>query len=183
VQEYLQQHRVEDAVNAPSNEAGSEAWQTYVSRYQLNKLTHQALQFAREEAQTFQHPYIGPEHLLLGVLRVSEGTAAQVLNALGVQLESARNGVRLVVGHGECEADQALDLTIPTKKMITDAQQEARHRNYPSIGTEHLLLSLVRTGEGVIPQVLESMGVSVEMVRARVLHYPGPLGPPPLRRS
>jgi ATP-dependent Clp protease ATP-binding subunit ClpC len=135
----------------------------------FTKRAKQVLQIATEEARTFNHPYIGTEHILLGLIREGEGVAARVLDDLGVKLSQARHAVEFIVGAGEGPARQDQELTARAKKVITFAVEEAKRLNHHYIGTEHLLLGLVRNGEGVATGVLDILGVSLEQVRTQVL--------------
>ena len=135
----------------------------------FTKRAKQVLQLATEEARAFNHPYIGTEHLLLGLIREGEGVAARVLDDLGVKLAQARHAVEFIVGVGEGPSRQDQDLTARAKKVIEYAVDEAKRLNHHYIGTEHLLLGLVRNGEGVATGVLDIMGVSLEQVRTQVM--------------
>lgn len=135
----------------------------------FTKRTKQVLQYATEEARAFNHPYIGTEHILLGLIREDGGVAAQVLNDLGVKLSQARHAVEFIVGVGEGPARQDQDLTARAKKVIEYAVDEAKRLNHHYIGTEHLLLGLVRNGEGVATGVLDILSVSLEQVRTQVM--------------
>jgi ATP-dependent Clp protease ATP-binding subunit ClpC len=135
----------------------------------FTKRAKQVLQLATEEARSFNHPYIGTEHILLGLIREGEGVAARVLDDLGVKLSQARHAVEFIVGIGEGPARQDQDLTARAKKVIEFAVDEAKRLNHHYIGTEHLLLGLVRNGEGVATGVLDIMGVSLEQVRTQVM--------------
>src|SRR5438132_13153663 len=123
------------------------------------------MQLAQEEAQRLQHNYIGTEHLLLGLLREGEGVAGQVLTHLGVELEHARRAVEGIVGRRDRIAGGEIGLTPRAKKVIELAVAEARRLNHLYIGTEHLLLGLLREGEGIGAGVLESLGVNLEKAR------------------
>jgi ATP-dependent Clp protease ATP-binding subunit ClpC len=129
----------------------------------------QVLQLATDEAHTFNHPYVGTEHILLGLIRENEGIAARVLDDLGVKLTQARNAVEFIVGIGEVAYPGEQELTARAKKVIEYAIEEAKRLNHHYIGTEHLLLGLVRNGEGVATGVLDIMGVSLEQVRNQVM--------------
>jgi ATP-dependent Clp protease ATP-binding subunit ClpC len=135
----------------------------------FTKRAKQVLQLATEEARAFNHPYIGTEHILLGLIREGEGVAARVLDDLGVKLSQARHAVEFIVGFGEGPSRQDQDLTARAKKVIEYAVDEAKRLNHHYIGTEHLLLGLVRNGEGVATGVLDIMGVSLEQVRTQVM--------------
>src|SRR6202163_3372471 len=135
----------------------------------FDKFTEHArkvLQFAQEEAQRFHHKYIGTEHLLLGVVREGEGVAAKVLGNLGVELNKVRSAVEFIIGRGDRTVAGDIGLTPRAKKVIELSVDEARRLNHHYIGTEHLLLGLVREGEGIAAGVLESLGVNLERVRA-----------------
>ncbi|MFP4436208.1 MAG: ATP-dependent Clp protease ATP-binding subunit [Chloroflexaceae bacterium] len=135
----------------------------------FTKRAKQVLQLATEEARAFNHPYVGTEHILLGLIRESEGIAARVLDDLGVKLPQARSAVEFIVGVGESPYRGDQDLTARAKKVIEFAVEEAKRLNHHYIGTEHLLLGLVRNGEGVATGVLDIMGVSLEQVRNQVM--------------
>jgi ATP-dependent Clp protease ATP-binding subunit ClpA len=138
----------------------------------FDKFTERArkvLSLAQEEAQRFQHNYIGTEHLLLGLVREGEGVAAKVLTNLGVQLSTVRNAVEFIIGRGDRIVLGEIGLTPRAKKVIELAVDEARRLNHHYIGTEHLLLGLVREGEGIAAGVLESLGVNLEKVRGQTI--------------
>ncbi len=135
----------------------------------FTKRAKQVLQLATEEARSFNHPYIGTEHILLGLIRESEGIAARVLDDLGVKLAQARSAVEFIVGVGEGGQAGDQELTARAQKVIKYAIEEANRLNHHYIGTEHLLLGLVRNGEGVATGVLDIMGVSLEQVRNQVM--------------
>ena len=134
----------------------------------FDKFTERArkvLSLAQEEAQRFNHHYIGTEHLLLGLVREGDGVAARVLTNMGVQLPKVRSAVEFIIGRGEGAVIGEIGLTPRAKKVIELAVDEARRLNHNYIGTEHLLLGLVREGEGIAAGVLESLGVNLEKVR------------------
>ncbi|MBM2827008.1 MAG: ATP-dependent Clp protease ATP-binding subunit, partial [Dehalococcoidia bacterium] len=135
----------------------------------FDKFTERArrvLSLAQEEAQRFNHNYIGTEHLLLGLVREGDGLAARVLANLGIELNKVRSAVEFIIGKGDRPATGEVGLTPRAKKVIELAVDEARRLNHHYIGTEHLLLGLVREGEGIAAGVLESLGVNLEKVRA-----------------
>jgi ATP-dependent Clp protease ATP-binding subunit ClpC len=137
----------------------------------FDKFTERArrvLALAQEEAQRFNHNYIGTEHLLLGLVRESDGVAAKVLSNLNVELNKVRSAVEFIIGRGDHIVLGDIGLTPRAKKVIELAVDEARRLNHHYIGTEHLLLGLVREGEGIAAGVLESLGVNLEKVRAEV---------------
>jgi ATP-dependent Clp protease ATP-binding subunit ClpA len=142
------------------------------NRDRFDKFTERArkvLSLAQEEAQRFQHNYIGTEHLLLGLVREGDGVAARVLNNLGVELEQVRRAVEFIIGRGDRIVLGEIGLTPRAKKVIELAVDEARRLNHHYIGTEHLLLGLVREGEGIAAGVLESLGVNLERVRTQTI--------------
>ena len=121
----------------------------------------QVLSNANHAAQRFNHAYVGTEHLLLGLCALGDGVASEVLADLGVTLQAVRLEVERVIGHGDggTMVEGLLPYTPRTKKVLQIAKSEAlaMHHNY--VGTEHLLLGMLREGEGVAAQVLESLGV------------------------
>ncbi len=140
----------------------------------FDKFTERArkvLALAQEEAQRFNHSYISTEHILLGIVSEGTGVGTKVLANLGVDLEKVRTAVEFVIGRGESKSQGEVGLTPRAKKVIELAVDEARHLNHNYIGTEHLLLGLLREGEGVAAGVLESLGVSLEKARAEVLRF------------
>ncbi len=146
----------------------------------FDKFTERArrvLSLAQEEAQRFNHNYIGTEHLLLGLVREGDGLAAKVLANLGIELNKVRSAVEFIIGRGDRPPTGEVGLTPRAKKVIELAVDEARRLNHHYIGTEHLLLGLVREGEGIAAGVLESLGVNLEKVRAettKILSQSGP---------
>jgi ATP-dependent Clp protease ATP-binding subunit ClpC len=138
----------------------------------FEKFTERArkvLSLAQDEAQRFNHNYIGTEHLLLGLVREGDGVAAKVLANLGVELNKVRSAVEFIIGRGDRIVLGEIGLTPRAKKVIELAVDEARRLNHHYIGTEHLLLGLVREGEGIAAGVLESLGVNLEKVRTQTI--------------
>lgn len=131
------------------------------------------LALAQEEAQRFQHNYIGTEHLLLGLVRLGDSTAGRVLNSLGVELDKVRDAVEFIIGRGDRIVLGEIGLTPRAKKVIELAVDEAHRLEHDYIGTEHLLLGLVREGQGIAAGVLESLGVKLHNVRKAVLDVVG----------
>jgi ribosomal protein L37AE/L43A len=129
------------------------------------------MRLAQEEARRLQHDYIGTEHVLLCLLRQEEGVAGHVLTRLGVDLEQARQAVEGTVVRGDRTTEGDIRLTPRSKKVIELAVDEARHLQHDFIGTEHLLLGLLREGEGIGAQVLKSFGLSLQVVRANVMQF------------
>ena len=138
----------------------------------FNRFTVRArkvLTLAQEEAQRLQHNYIGTEHLLLGLVREGEGLAAKVLTALDVDLDMARDRVEGIIGRGKRVVLGEIGLTPRAKKVIELAVDEARRLNHHYIGTEHLLLGLLREGSGIGAGLLEDLGVSLNRARHEVM--------------
>lgn len=137
------------------------------SRFEkFSERARRVLSLAQEEAQRFNHNYIGTEHILLGLVRESDGVAAKVLASLNVELNKARSAVEFIIGKGEKATASEIGLTPRAKKVIELAVDEARRLNHHYIGTEHLLIGLLREGEGVAAGVLESLGVTLDAVRS-----------------
>ena len=137
------------------------------SRFEkFSERARRVLSLAQEEAQRFNHNYIGTEHILLGLVRETEGVAARVLSSLTVDLGKVRSAVEFIIGRGEKPAQGEIGLTPRAKKVVELAVDEARRMNHTYIGTEHLLIGLLREGEGVAAGVLESLGVTLDKVRA-----------------
>jgi ATP-dependent Clp protease ATP-binding subunit ClpC len=137
------------------------------SRFEkFSERARRVLSLANEEAQRFNHNYIGTEHILLGLVRETDGVAAKVLSNLGVELDKVRSAVEFIIGRGEKTTSGEKGLTPRTKKVVELAVDEARRLNHNFIGTEHLLIGLLREGEGVAAGVLESLQVNLDKVRA-----------------
>ena len=151
----------------------------------FDKFTDRArkvLTLAQDEAQRFNHNYIGTEHLLLGLVREGEGVAARVLENMNVELAKVRTAVEFIIGRGDRPVVGEVGLTPRAKRVIELAIDEARRLGHNYIGTEHLLLGLVREGEGIAAGVLESLGVNLDKVRhevIRVLSQSSSAGPTP----
>jgi ATP-dependent Clp protease ATP-binding subunit ClpC len=136
----------------------------------LTPRARRALQLARQEADRFNHPYVGTEHLLLGIIALGEGVACSVLERLGVSLENVRREVEKAVGQGpETKTVGNIPLTPRCKKVLQLASSEAQQLGNPYIGTEHLLLGLLREGEGVAAQVLANLDVDVESAMNEIM--------------
>lgn len=134
----------------------------------FSKRARRVLTFAQEEAVRLNHNYIGTEHLLLGLIREDEGLAAKVLRDLGVEQARVRQVVEDIVGRGQAASGTRLSLTPRTKRVIELAVDEARRMGHHYIGTEHLLLGLVREGDGIAVNVLKSLNVNPEKVRTQL---------------
>ena len=148
------------------------------SRFEkFSERARRVLSLAQEEAQRFNHNYIGTEHILLGLVRETEGVAARVLANLGIDLTKVRSAVEFIIGRGEKPVQGEIGLTPRAKKVVELAVDEARRMNHNYIGTEHLLIGLLREGEGVAAGVLESLGITLDKVRSethRILSQSAP---------
>ena len=135
------------------------------------------LSLAQEEAQRFHHSYLGTEHLLLGLVREGEGGAAKALASSGVELTRVRAAVEVTIGRGDRLVMGEIGLTPRLKKVLELAVDEARRLNHDRVDTEHLLLGLIREGQGVAAGVITKGGVALDSVRTRVMdalrHGPG----------
>ncbi len=124
---------------------------------------------AQDEARMLNHNYIGTEHLLLGLIHEGEGVAAKALESLGVSLEAVRDQVEEIIGQGQQTPTGHIPFTPRAKKVLEYSMREALQINHPYIGTEHILLGLIREGEGVAAQVLIKLGADLNRVRSTVL--------------
>lgn len=155
-----------------------------------NRFTERAqrvILIAQEEAKRLNHDYVGTEHLLLGLIALGEGVAAQVMANLGVDLRRVRGEVEKIVGTGDnVMLLGEIPFTPRAKKVLELAVEEAQNMGHNYVGTEHLLLGLIREEEGVAARVLENLGVRLDVVREEVISLlgegqqgPAPSGPPP----
>ena len=130
----------------------------------------QVLALARKEADRFHHNYVGTEHLLLGLINLGQGVAVNVLQKMGLDLDSVRQAVDEQVGLGpEAKPSGNVPYTPRVKKVLALAGKEAKGLNHSYVGTEHILLGLLREGEGVAARVLKSLDVDVERCRNEIL--------------
>jgi len=126
---------------------------------------------ANEEARRLNHHFMGPEHLLLGLLRQGTGVAAEALQRFGVSLEAVENEVLKRVAGGKVVFDETLQFTKQAKMALDITLHEALRLNHAYIGTEHLLLGIIRAGDGVAVEVLVSLGVDLEQLRDEVIDH------------
>ena len=141
------------------------------------------MQLANEEARRFNHEYIGTEHILLGLVKEGSGVAANVLKNLDIDPRKVRREVeKIVVGGPDDVTLSRLPQTPRAKKVIEYAIEEARNLNHNYVGTEHLLLGLIREEEGVAAQVLMNLGLSLPVIRNEVLELLGVSPDDPVRR-
>lgn len=126
------------------------------------------LSVAQEEAKRLGHNYIGTEHLLLGLLRERESVGGQILHGMGVELASVRSEMESVIGRGREQVVGETRLTPRAKRVLASAAKEAKGLRHDYVGTEHLLLGLIREGEGVAASILRGLGITGVKVRAEV---------------
>ncbi len=130
----------------------------------------QVLALARKEADRFHHNYVGTEHLLLGLIKLGQGVAVSVLQKMGLDLETVRSAVEKQVGTGQETKNQgSIPYTPRVKKVLALAGKEAKALNHSYVGTEHILLGLLREGEGVAARVLKSLDIDIERTRNEIL--------------
>jgi ATP-dependent Clp protease ATP-binding subunit ClpA len=124
---------------------------------------------AQEEARLLNHNYIGTEHILLGLAREGDGVAAKALESLEISLEAVRQQVEQIIGRGKQAPSGHIPFTPRAKKVLELSLREAHHLGHNYIGTEHILLGLIREGEGVAAQVLVDLGADLNRVRQQVI--------------
>jgi ATP-dependent Clp protease ATP-binding subunit ClpA len=133
---------------------------------------------AQEEARMLNHNYIGTEHMLLGLIREGQGVAAKSLQELGIDLEAVRYEVEQIIGQGAAAPTGHIPFTPRAKKVLEMSLRESIELDHNYIGTEHILLGLIREGKGVAAQVLEKLGANLDRVRQQVIEllagYAGP---------
>ncbi|MDP3073981.1 MAG: ATP-dependent Clp protease ATP-binding subunit [Opitutaceae bacterium] len=144
-----------------------------MSQEPMNNFTpraQQVLALARKEADRFHHNYVGTEHLLLGLIKLGQGVAVSVLQKMGLDLETVRAAVEKQVGTGqETKTQNSIPYTPRVKKVLALAGKEAKTLNHSYVGTEHILLGLLREGEGVAARVLKSLEIDIERTRNEIL--------------
>jgi|ERR687892_366276 ATP-dependent Clp protease ATP-binding subunit ClpC len=124
---------------------------------------------AQEESRMLNHNYIGTEHLLLGLLHEGEGVGAQALESMGISLERVRRQVEEIIGQGQSTPPEHIPFTPRAKKVLELSLRESKQLGHKYLGTEHILLGLVREGEGVAAQVLQKLGADLSAVRQQVI--------------
>jgi ATP-dependent Clp protease ATP-binding subunit ClpC len=139
---------------------------------------------AQDEARLLNHNYIGTEHILLGLVHEGEGVAAKAMAALGISLEAVRQQVEQIIGRGQQAPSGHIPFTPRAKKVLELSLRESLQLGHDYIGTEHILLGLLREGEGVAAQVLVRLGADLNRVRQEVIkllrHGQGETGPHPI---
>ena len=139
----------------------------------------QVLTLARKEANRFNHNFVGTEHLLLGLIKLGQGVAVNVIQKMGLNLETVRTEVEKQVGTGpETKQLGNIPYTPRVKTVLALAQKEARALTHVYVGTEHILLGLLREGDGVAARVLKSLDVDIEACRQEILKELDPNLPP-----
>lgn len=142
----------------------------------FNKFTqraHKVLELAQEEAIRMKHESIGTEHILLGLIREGRGIAAKALEAIDIDFETIEQGVEQLIGMGTKDVNPIVHYTPRAKKVIELSVDESRKLGHSYIGTEHILLALIREGEGIAARVLNNAGVSLSKARQQVLQLLG----------
>ena len=139
-------------------------WQRFTER------ARKVVFYAQEEAGRLGENYVSTEHLLLGLVRENDSVAARILDRIGVSLGRIRSEIERQVARGDGRLGQDMQLTPRAKRVIDLAYDEARQLNNNYIGTEHLLLGLIREGEGLAGRVLSKLGVDLERTRREVMH-------------
>ncbi len=152
---------------SPGSQHGGSRFERFSER------ARRVLSLAQAEAQRFNHNYIGTEHILLGLIREADGVGARVLTNRGADLSTVRSRVEDVIGRGQAPVFGDMGLTPGAKSVIALAVNEARSMGHHYIGTEHLLIGLMREGEGLAAQVLQSLGLTLQDTRAEVLRILG----------
>jgi ATP-dependent Clp protease ATP-binding subunit ClpA len=128
---------------------------------------------AQEEARLLNHDYIGTEHILLGLIHEGDGVAATTLESLGIKLDSVRSQIEEIVGHGKSPPTGHIPFTPRAKRVLELSLRESLELGHRYIGTEHILLGLIREGDGVAAQVLHKLGADLDRVREQVLALMG----------
>jgi ATP-dependent Clp protease ATP-binding subunit ClpC len=124
---------------------------------------------AQEEARTLNHNYVGTEHILLGLIHEGEGAGAKALESLGISLDTVRQQVQEIIGQGQHAPSGHIPFTPQAKKVLELALPESKALGHDYIGTEHILLGLIREGDGVAAQVLVKLGADLNRVRQQVI--------------
>jgi len=138
----------------------------------LERFTDRArrvVKLAEEEARMLNHNYIGTEHILLGLIREDEGVAAKALESLGISLQAVRQQVGEIIGQGQQVPFEVIPFTPQSKKVLELSLRESLQLGHSYIGTEHILLGLIREGDGVAAQVLVKLGADLNRVRHQVI--------------
>src|SRR5213594_863928 len=163
---------------------GQRARQRHAMMNNYTPRAQQVLALASKEAERFNHNYVGTEHLLLGLIKLGQGVAVNVLQKMGLDLETVRMEVEKQVGTGP---DQKVVGNIPytprVKKVLALATKESKALNHTYLGTEHILLGLLREGDGVAARVLKNFGLDTDVTRQQVLRELDPNFSPPAQNT
>ena len=135
----------------------------------FTELAQRALMYSQEEARAMGHNYVGTEHLLLGLLKEGEGAACQVLNGLGIDIDSVRLQIEGMVGKGDFIFNEGFGYTPRTKRVLEMSFYEARNLGHNYVGTEHMLLALIREGEGVGAKAIIDLGINLQQVQDQII--------------
>src|SRR5256885_5081514 len=144
-------------------------WEAHLLFERFTDRARRVVVLAQEEARLLNHNYIGTEHILLGLIHEGEGVAAKALESLGISLEAVRNQVEEIIGQGGSSPSGHIPFTPRAKKVLELSLREALQLGHNYIGTEHILLGLIREGEGVAAQVLVKLGADLSRVRQQVI--------------
>lgn len=136
----------------------------------LTSHARNVLSLAEEEARRSQHNYIGTEHLLLALIREEEGNTGRIFRELGLNVQKVRSAIEFIIGYGDQVASGKIDLTPRAQIVIELAEGEARRTKQQHIESEHLLLGLIREGEGIAVGVMESLEIDLAQLRLQTLH-------------
>jgi ATP-dependent Clp protease ATP-binding subunit ClpC len=147
----------------PRDPVGSAMFERFTDR------ARRVVVLAQEEARMLNHNYIGTEHILLGLIHEGEGVAAKALESLGISLEAVRQQVEEIIGQGQQAPSGHIPFTPRAKKVLELSLREALQLGHNYIGTEHILLGLLREGDGVAAQVLVALGADLNRVRQQVI--------------
>jgi hypothetical protein len=162
--------RVHVQTGSKSTAGGSQMLANPEGLSNFTPLAQQALALARKEADRLNHNFLGTEHLLLGLIALGQGIAVNVLRKLGLDLETVRTEVKQQVGTGpQLENNGNVPYTPRFKKVLALATKEAKALNHTYVGTEHILLGLLREGDGIAARVLKNLGVNIERTRQEIL--------------
>jgi ATP-dependent Clp protease ATP-binding subunit ClpC len=129
-----------------------------------------ALALAQQEARRLSHDHAGTEHLLLGLIRDRDGLAAETLSSLGIDLGAVREQVEEILGRGRSDPPEHIPYTPRARRVLDLAQREALQMGHGRVGTEHILLGLIREGRNVAAQVVVTLGGDLSRVRQQVFH-------------
>src|SRR5205807_1382998 len=160
---FLGRHAPVDCPESPTVQGGGFLFERFTDR------ARRVVVLAQEEARLLNHNYIGTEHILLGLIHEGEGVAAKALEQLGISLEAVRTQVEEIIGQGGSSPSGHIPFTPRAKKVLELSLREALQLGHNYIGTEHILLGLIREGEGVAAQVLVKLGADLSRVRQQVI--------------